>query len=85
MTEFNENMNEFNKKMKNKKNKFAGELKEATGRITGNEQLELKGRIQSAKANFNDNVNIKDNINDVKEAIAKKVNDRLDKKKKEED
>ncbi|MHB1454257.1 MAG: CsbD family protein [Saccharofermentanales bacterium] len=82
MTEFNENMNEFNKKMKNKKNKFSGEIKEAAGRLTGNEQLELKGRIQSAKANFNENMNVKDNINDVKESIAKKINDRLDKKKK---
>lgn len=85
MTGFSENMNEFNKKMKNRKNRFSGEIKEAAGRLTGNEQLELKGRIQSAKANFNDNVNIKDNINDVKEVIAGKVNDRLDKKKKRED
>ena len=69
-------------KMKNKKDKVAGEIKQAAGKITGNEQLELEGRIQSAKADFKEKVSIDNNADIVKENIAKKINDRLDKTKK---
>lgn len=82
MSGFTNNMNEFNKKTSVARNRFAGGVKKAAGKLTGNEQLELKGRIQVAKANFNENVSVRDNVNDVKESIAKKINDRLDKKKK---
>ncbi|MHB8962948.1 MAG: CsbD family protein [Saccharofermentanales bacterium] len=82
MSGFTNNMNEFNKRTSSTRNRVSGGIKKAAGKLTGNEQLELKGRIQVAKANFNDNINVKDNINDVKEVIAKKINDRLDKKKK---
>ncbi|MHB1484930.1 MAG: CsbD family protein [Saccharofermentanales bacterium] len=75
-------MNDFNKKMKNRKNKFTGEIKQTAGKLTGNEQLELEGRIQSAKADFNEKVSIDNNVDIIKENIAKKINDRLDKKKK---
>lgn len=36
-------MNEFRLKSKYAKEKLAGKLKEAAGKITGSEQLELKG------------------------------------------
>jgi len=82
MSKFTKNMNEFNKRASNAGNRFSGGMKKVAGKLTGNEQLELKGKIQAGKANFKKNFNVKDNINDVKEIIAEKINDRLDKKKK---
>lgn len=64
----------------NNKEKMTGQIKEAAGKITGNEQLELKGRIQSSKADFKKNINIHNNVDEVKEGIAGKINDMLDKK-----
>ena len=68
--------------MNSKKEKFSGKLKETAGKITGNEQLELKGKIQIAKAELSDKVNVKKNVNKVKESFAGKINNRLDKKSK---
>jgi len=64
----------------NSKDKFTGEVKAAAGKITGNEQLELKGRIQSSKADFQKKTNFKENVEAAKEGIAGKINDMLDKK-----
>jgi len=64
----------------NNKEKITGQIKEAAGKISGNEQLELKGRIQSSKADFKKNINIHNNVDEVKEGIAGKINDMLDKK-----
>lgn len=63
----------------NAKEKVTGEVKEAAGRITGNEQLELKGKIQSSKADFKRKTNVHNNVNEVKEGIAGKINDMIDK------
>jgi len=82
MSKLSKNMNEFNKKASNAGNRFSGGMKKVAGKITGNEQLELKGRIQAGKAKFKENMSMKDNVNDVKETIAEKINDRLDKKEK---
>lgn len=62
------------KKLNNAKDKVVGEIKEATGKLTGNEQLELKGKIQSTKAD------IKMKVNDAKEDIAKTINHTMNKK-----
>lgn len=78
MNKFTNNMNEFNKKTSNGRKKFAGTINEFTGKLTGNEQLELKGKIQVAKANFNEKIDVNNNINTVKEKIAGKINDILD-------
>jgi len=75
-------MSNFKRKFDHAKNKFSGEVKEATGKITGNEQLELKGKIQSAKADFKQNMNVKDRVEDMKDGIAKAINHKIDKKKK---
>ena len=64
------------------KNKLAGQIKEAAGKITGNEQLELKGKIQTSKADLKKSVKISDRIEDVKEKIAGSINDKIDKNKK---
>ncbi|NTU88762.1 MAG: CsbD family protein [Actinobacteria bacterium] len=62
------------------KDKVAGEIKEAAGKVTGNEELELKGKLQSATADLKQDV--KDLTKNVKEGIAEKVNDMIDKQEK---
>lgn len=71
-------MSDLKKDVNHAKNKVAGEVKEAVGKITGNEQLELKGKIQSAKADLKKNWDVGDKIEDIKENIAGKMNDRID-------
>ena len=66
------------KKFDRAKDKIAGEIKEATGKITGNEQLELKGKLQSKKADLAKSMDVSDKIEDMKENIAGKINDDLD-------
>lgn len=60
-------MSKFKRKFDFAKNKFAGEVKETAGKATGNEQLELKGKIQSAGAD------LKNKVGDIKEDIAEKI------------
>jgi uncharacterized protein YjbJ (UPF0337 family) len=62
-------------KVENAKDKIIGESKEAAGKVTGNEELELKGKIQSSKSD------VKEKAGEVKESIAEKINDAIDKKK----
>lgn len=64
----------------NAKDKFSGKAKETVGKITGNEQLELKGKVQSSKADVKINVGKK--VDKIKEGIAGKINDKTDRKKK---
>ena len=64
----------------NAKEKFSGKAKETVGKITGNEQLELKGKVQSSKADVKINVGKK--VDKIKEGIAGKINDKTDRKKK---
>ena len=65
--------NEFN----NSKEKVIGKTKEVFGKSIGSEETEVKGRLQSQKADINEKVD------DFKEKIAKKINDTLDKNKEE--
>ena len=67
-------MKKTGKKLDNAKNKVVGEIKEAAGKMTGNEQLELKGKIQSSKAD------LKIKVNHVKEDIADTYNHAIGKK-----
>ena len=39
--------------LNNTKDKVVGEVKDTTGKVTGNEELELKGKMQSSKADIN--------------------------------
>ncbi|MEA4889031.1 MAG: CsbD family protein [Clostridiaceae bacterium] len=72
-------MARFKRKFNHAKDKFSGKVKETTGRMTGNEQLELKGKIQSAQADIKKDMTVSDRINDIKENIAGKINDKIDK------
>lgn len=62
------------KKIKNAKDKVVGEVKEAVGKATNNPELELKGKIQSTKADINiETEKIKDNVKrEVNKAFDKK-------------
>ena len=62
-------MAELKSKIKNTKDKVVGKAKEAFGKATGSEEMELKGKIQSKKAD------VKETFDDTKEKIAKKIND----------
>jgi len=73
-------MKDFNDKFDTAKDKISGEIKEATGKITGNETLELKGKLQNKKADLEKKIDLKHGANKVKEDIAGKINDMMDKK-----
>ncbi len=49
-----------------------GQAKEATGRATGDEQMEASGKLDQAKAG------LKDKWEDAKDAVAEKFNDATD-------
>ena len=51
---------------------FKGKTKEAVGSATDNEQLEAEGKFDQTKAN------VKDKVEDVKDAVAEKYNDVMD-------
>lgn len=73
-------MTDNKKKIERTKDKVAGKIKETTGKVTGNEQLELKGKIQSTKSDFKKKVDVSENIEEIKENVAGKINKNLDKK-----
>lgn len=62
-------------KLMNAKDKIVGEVKEAVGKVTGNEELELKGKVQSSVSD------LKTKAEKTKEDIAEKINDIVDEKK----
>lgn len=66
-------MTDFKDKILNTKDKIVGEVKEAIGKATNNEELEFEGKMQSEKADFNQKVN------EVKDDISEKTNDVYDK------
>ena len=73
------NMKHSEKALKNSKDKFKGKIAEAVGELTGNEQLELKGKLQVAKVDFKNKIDVKEKVENAKEGIAKKLNNHLDK------
>lgn len=74
-------MTDSKNKIKNAKDKISGEVKEVIGKITDNQQLELQGKIQSAKSDFKKKTNITNNVNKIKEDFAGKINDIIDENK----
>ena len=63
------------------KDKVQGEIKETVGKATGNESLELKGKIQSGKADFERKTNFGNTADKIKDGISGKINDIIDKAK----
>lgn len=62
-------------KLMNVKDKIVGEVKEVVGKATGNEELELKGKVQSSVSD------LKTKSEKAKEDLSEKINDILDDKK----
>jgi uncharacterized protein YjbJ (UPF0337 family) len=67
-------MNDFKNNVKNTKDQVVGRVKEKFGDVTNNEELELKGKIQSVTADA------KKNAAELKAKAEKKINDFLDDK-----
>jgi len=74
-------MKDLKDKLKGAKDKIEGKVNETAGKITGNEQLELKGKLQNKKADIINRIDPEQSVEKVKEKIAGKINDILDKKK----
>jgi uncharacterized protein YjbJ (UPF0337 family) len=62
------------KKINNTKDKIVGEVKEAVGKATNNPQLEIKGKVQSSRADF------RAKTEKIKEEMAHKINKIVDMK-----
>ena len=71
-------MNNIKKSIDHSQNMVAGAVKEVAGRITGNEQLELEGKLQASKADLKKALNVTDKIEEIKEKVAEGINDRID-------
>jgi len=70
-------ISEFDRRASRGMDKFSGRVKKLTGKLTGNEQLELKGRLLISRAKFNKKTDIRNIIHNLKEKIAGKINDSL--------
>lgn len=75
-------MNRSKRKFSQAKNKISGVAKQIAGKITGDEVLELKGRIQSSQADLQKRTDVDDAIQEIKKSadqgkasIARKIND----------
>ncbi len=75
-------MNRSERKLTQAKNKISGVAKQVVGKITGDEVLELKGRIQSSQADLQKRTDVDDAIQKIKKcaengkaSIVKKIND----------
>lgn len=68
-------------KVETAKDKILGEVKETIGKATGDHSLELEGKIQSIKADFEKKTDIGDKMKDIKQGIAGKINELIDQKK----
>ena len=67
-------MKKTGKRLDHTKEKIAGDIKVVAGKITGNEQLGLKGKIQSTKAD------LKLKVDDIQDNVANAINHAFDKK-----
>jgi uncharacterized protein YjbJ (UPF0337 family) len=65
-------MTDLKDKFENAKDKVIGKAKEAVGKSTGSQETELKGKLQYQTAE------LKEKVDQTKEKIAEKINDKLD-------
>ena len=72
-------MTDLKHKLNNIKEKITGEANEAAGKATNNQELELKGKIQSSTADM------KKKVGEIKEDFTGKINDKIDKMKEKKD
>lgn len=69
--------------VRNTKDKIEGKTIQTAGKLTGNEQLELKGNLLVAKVEIAKKMDMKNKATNIKEGVAKKINGILDKNKHE--
>ena len=67
-------MSDLKDKFENIKDRVIGKTNENVGKATGSQETELKGKFQTKKADLSEK------LQDTKEKIAKKINDKLDEK-----
>ena len=67
-------MPNLNNKVENVKDKVVGKIKETAGKVTDNQEIELKGKLQYQKGD------LKEKLDQVKDNIAEKVNSTINKK-----
>lgn len=66
-------------KLKAMKDKVVGSVKEATGKVTENEELELKGKIQQGVGEAREAADdVADKARDVKDDVLDSVNKKID-------
>lgn len=66
-------------KVESTKDKLVGGVKETVGKVTNNEELELKGKMQSKKGDLEGKATeAGDKAHDLKENIAGNINDTID-------
>jgi uncharacterized protein YjbJ (UPF0337 family) len=69
-------------KVESTKDKLVGGVKETVGKVTSNEELELKGKIQSKKGDMEGKVTAAgDKLDDLKEDIIGNINNTIDQNK----
>ncbi|MDP3447834.1 MAG: hypothetical protein Q8S22_07220 [Eubacteriales bacterium] len=64
-------MNNLERKLNRTKNKISGVVKQTAGKVTGDEVLELKGRIQSSQADLQKKTDVHDAIDKIKQTADK--------------
>ncbi|MGH4124256.1 MAG: CsbD family protein [Clostridium sp.] len=67
-------MPNLNNKVENVKDKVVGKIKETAGKVSDNQTMEIKGKLQYQKGN------LKEKIDKTKDKIVDKFNDTLNKK-----
>ena len=67
-------MSDLKNKVENTKDKVIGKTKGGAGRVTGSQEMELKGKLQYQKGD------LKEKVDNTAEKIAGKINDAFDKK-----
>lgn len=65
-------MSDVEKKLKNLKEKTEAEIQENVGKVTDNEELELKGKLK------NKAIDAKEKVKDAKDDALEKINDILE-------
>ena len=66
-------MSNLNNKVENAKDKVVGKTKETAGRVTGNQEMELKGALQYEKGD------LKEKVDKTKDKFTEKINETLNK------
>ena len=64
-------MNSFERKVDRARNKVSGFVKQTAGKITGDEVLELKGRMQTSQADLQKRTDVDDAIHQIKKSAEK--------------